>query len=213
LRLGTISGVPRDVAEAASDSGRCFQYELPNRFSTNDRLRSFILAEVIMHRSTAFGLAAMMAIFAHVAVPAGAATPAGSISGVARDTRGGHLVNAGVRVRNAGRGNVVSETRTGTGGLFSASALQPGTYVVEALGQYGQVIGVSPAVPVIAGRTTTVTVMAGTAQSPQALSQAGFSLFGLGTGASIGIVAAVAAAAITTVAVVASGDHTASPSQ
>jgi hypothetical protein len=119
-----------------------------------------------MHRSTAFGLAAMMAIFTMLPCLPSCYT-AGSISGVARDTRGGHLVNAGVRVRNAGRGNVVSETRTGTGGLFSATALQPGTYVVEALGQYGQVIGVSPAVPVIAGRTTTVTVTAGAAQSPR----------------------------------------------
>ena len=167
-----------------------------------------------MRQAIALGLAAMMAIVTSGGLRAAGASPlSGTISGVARDTRGGHLVNAGVRIRNAGRGNVVTETRTGTGGLFSAAALQPGMYVVETLGQYGQVIGVSPAVSVIAGRTTTVAVMAGAAQSPQTLSQAGFSLFGLGTGASIGIVAAVAAAAITTVAVVASGDDTASPSQ
>ena len=167
-----------------------------------------------MRQAIAFGLAAMMAIVTPGGFRVAGASPlAGTISGVARDARGGHLVNAGVRIRNAGRGNVVTETRTSVGGLFSATALQPGTYVVEALGQYGQVIGVSPAIQVIAGRTTAVTLMAGAAQSPQALSQAGFSLFGLGTGASIGIVAAVAAAAITTVAVVASGDDTASPSQ
>ena len=167
-----------------------------------------------MRQVIAFGLAAMMV----VATPAGfriagAAPLAGTISGVARDIKGGTLVNTAIRIRSARQGDVVSETQTDGGGLFSTPLLQPGVYIIEAVGRSGRVIGVSPTVSVLAGRTAAVTVTSAAAQSPQALSQAGFSFFGLGAGASVGIAAAAAAAAITTVADTANDRPTPSPSQ
>jgi len=166
-----------------------------------------------MRQVIAFGLAAMMVVAAPAGFrTAGAAPLAGTISGVARDTKGGTLVNTAIRIRSARQGDVVSETRTDGGGLFS-TPLQPGVYIIEAVGRSGRVIGVSPTVSVLAGRTAAVTVTSAAAQSPQALSQAGFSFYGLGAGASVGIAAAAAAAAITTVADTANDRPTPSPSQ
>lgn len=164
-----------------------------------------------MRATIALGLAAMIFLAAAVSPrTSGAASLDGGISGVARDSRGGHLVNAGVRVRNISRGDIVAQLRTGAGGLFSASGLLPGRYVVETLGLSGQVIGVSPMVSVIPGRTSTVTVTAAAQTFAQA--QAG-GAGGLGTGAIVGIVAGVAAATIVTIAVVTGDDEVASPSQ
>ena len=167
-----------------------------------------------MRSTIALGLAAMI-FLAAVASPytAGAAPLAGGISGVARDSRGGHLVNAGVRVRNMIRGDVVAQLRTGAGGLFSAPGLQPGRYVVETVGGSGQVIGVSPTVSVVAGQTSTVTVTAAAAQN-LAQAQAGATGGGgLSTGAIVAIVAGAAAATIVTIAAVTGDDNVASPSQ
>jgi Carboxypeptidase regulatory-like domain len=165
-----------------------------------------------MRKAIALGLAAMMVLW----MPAGslaAGAARGAISGTARDSAGARLVNVGVRVRNANRGDVVLQTRTGAAGQFPAPSLEPGVYIIEALGSSGQVIGVSPTMSVMAGQTATATVTPSAAQSPQALSQAGFSLFGLGTAASVGIVAAADVAAVTTIAVVTNDSPTPSPSQ
>ncbi len=167
-----------------------------------------------MRNTIALGLAAILLLVTTAGPSAAGSAPViGSISGVARDSRGANLVNAGVRIRNATHGDVVAQLRTGAGGVFSTAGLIPGAYIVEALGWSGEVIGVSPAVSVIAGRTANVTILAGGAQSQRPLSQAGFSLFGLGTAASWGVVAAAATATIVTVAVVANDDTVTSPSQ
>jgi hypothetical protein len=146
-----------------------------------------------MRKAIALGLAAMMGL----GMPAGslAAGTTAAVSGTAKDARGGGLVNVGLRVRNASRGHVVLETRTGASGEFSTPTLQPGIYIIEALGSSGQVIGVST-VSVIAGQTAAVTVTAAEGQSPQTLSQAGFSISGLGPAASAGIAAAAASASV-----------------
>ena len=72
----------------------------------------------------------------------------------------------------------------------------------------GRVIGVSSSVWVAAGATAPATV---TALAPSGASQArtyaNFSMFGMGTGASIGVLSAIIAATITTIAVVSSGDE------
>src|SRR5262245_40655528 len=95
----------------------------------------------VMRKALALGLCALMVGMTPAGLVA-AVSPAGTISGVARDMRGGHLVNASLRVRSANRGDVVSQVRTGAGGLFSVPGLQPGSYIVEAYGESGQVIGV-----------------------------------------------------------------------
>ena len=58
-----------------------------------------LILEGDMRKAFALGLATMMAIVTPAGSLAAGAVPAGTISGVARDMRGGHLVNAGVRAR------------------------------------------------------------------------------------------------------------------
>src|SRR5262245_49524553 len=118
-----------------------------------------------MSRTIAIGLAATMVM----TTPAGTfaaervttRSSAGAISGVARDATGMYVANAGVRIRSASGGNVVSVTQTGSGGTFYVPGIRPGDYVVEALGPDGQVVGVSPMIPVTGGATAHANVTTG----------------------------------------------------
>src|SRR5262249_34561048 len=106
------------------------------------------------------------------------------------------------------------QATSNSAGTFSISGLQPGTYLIELVNSAGQVIGVSSPVSVGAGETVTVAVTA-TAASKGAVAAAsggGFSLFGLGTAASIGVIAAAGTAAIVGV-VAATNNSNASPSK
>jgi hypothetical protein len=182
---------PRDTAACCETRW----IHVPER---KDKARTF--GRVVMGRAISIGLAAMMFLGMPGSLVAAAA--AGALSGTLSDAGGGRLSNANVRVRDASRASVVLETRTGAAGQFSALTIRPGIYIVEVLDSSGQVIGVSRTVPVIAGETSTVALTAAAAQAPRTLSQAGFSIFGLGQAASIGVAAAaVTAAAETTVAV------------
>jgi Carboxypeptidase regulatory-like domain len=195
---GAIARIARNLSQPAEEEW----------FSQRGALRS-----VHMRRSIALGLIAITSMLvpaASLAAAAGAVQD-GAISGIARDTAGANLVNAGVRVRSASAGHLVSTLTTGSNGAFFAPGLQPGSYVIEALNSYGQVVGVSPIVVVRSGSTASAIVTA--PQLPRSRQRTNsFSVFGLGTGASVGVVSAIAAAGITTIAVVANGDDEPNPS-
>lgn len=137
----------------------------------------------------------------------------GTVSGMVRSANGDPLPNHKVRSRDAA-GNIVGQATSNAAGSFSIAGLQPGNYIIELVNSSGQVIGVSSPLTVASGETISVTVTA-TAASKGAVAAAaggGFSLFGLGTAASIGVIAAASTAAIVGI-VAATNNNNASPSK
>jgi len=139
---------------------------------------------------------------AALAAPAGAPrqvqTSGGTITGTAKNARGEPLPNYRIRIRNSSTGAVAAETVSNASGGFSVSGLAPGDYIVEIVDSGNKVIGVTPAVAATSGSMTMVSVT-GTALgavAPAMSEGAGFSLFGLGTGASVGIIAAAGTAGV-----------------
>lgn len=169
-----------------------------------------------MRRVLTFGLVALM----FVGVPAQSFATArtakaqdarmGTLKGVAKDSKGQNLAGAKVRIRNAGNGAVAAETTSDATGAFTATGLAPGSYVVEVVDATGRVIGLSPTIEVLAGSTATVGVTATAAGAMATATGGGLSLFGLGTAASLGVLAAAGTAAIVGVAAT---RGTASPSR
>jgi hypothetical protein len=157
-----------------------------------------------MRRIVAFGLVAAMTM----SVPAGvfaAGRPAarqqsqsGILSGTAKDAKGQNLANAKIRIRNSSTGHVAAETTTDATGSFTVAGLDPASYVVEVVGSNGAVIGLSPAMTVTAGATASVSVTATAlgAVSAAGATAGGVGLFGLGTAATVGVIAAAATGAI-----------------
>jgi hypothetical protein len=170
-----------------------------------------------MRRVLTFGLVALMLVgvpaqsFAGVRGAKAQDARTGTLRGIAKNSQGQNLAGSKVRIRNAGNGAVASEVTTDATGAFVVPGLAPGSYVVEVVNAAGQVIGLSPAIEVLAGATATVSV---TATAVGAISTAaaggGLSLFGLGTAASLGVLAAAGTAAIVGVTAV---RKTASPSR
>ena len=169
-----------------------------------------------MRRVLTFGLVALMFVgvpaqaFATVRAAKAQDARMGMLRGVARDSKGQNLAGAKVRIRNASNGAVAAEATSDATGAFTVTGLAPGSYVVEVVDTAGRVIGLSPAIEILAGATATVSVTATAAGAISAASGGGLSLFGLGTAASLGVLAAAGTAAI--VGVVAARS-TASPSR
>jgi hypothetical protein len=134
----------------------------------------------------------------------------GSITGTAKGANGESLSNYTVRARNPATGQIAAQTTSNSAGTFSFTGLAPGNYVVEVVNTAGQVVGLSSALAVTAGGTAAVTVTATAAGAAAAAAGGGFSLFGLGTAASIAVIGGAAAAGI--VAIVAANNN-ASPSK
>jgi hypothetical protein len=132
-----------------------------------------------------------------------------NINGVAQSADKAPLRNYSVQIRNANSGQLVATTTSNQAGEFAFTNLQSGSYVVEIVDASGKVVGLSSAINVGAGATMTVTVNA-TAAAIAKAKAGGFSLFGLGPTASVAVIGAATAAAVT--AVVATRDD-ASPSR
>ena len=157
-----------------------------------------------MRRVLIFGLMAVMIAglpaqsLASVRAAKAQGIQTGMLRGVARDAKGQNLAGSKVRIRHAGNGSVSAEATTDGSGAFSVPGLAPGNYMVEVLNTVGQVIGLSPAVEVGGGLTASVSITAtaiGTVASVGATA-GGLSLLGLGTAASLGVIAAAATAAV-----------------
>jgi hypothetical protein len=87
----------------------------------------------------------------------GAAGQAGfaSLSGTASSASGRSLADTVVRLRNVTSGQLAGSTTSNVAGQFRFPNLSPGTYAVEVVSPSGQLVGVSQAVPVGAGKTIT----------------------------------------------------------
>ena len=171
-----------------------------------------------MRRLLIFGLVAVMVAcmpaqsFASVHAARAQAAQTGTLRGVAKDAKGQNLAGSKVRIRQAGNGTESAEATTDASGAFSAPGLAPGSYVVEVVNAAGQVIGLSAAVDVAAGVIASVTVTAtalGVVTGVGATA-GGLSLLGLGTAATLGVIAAAATAAVVGLK---AAQNTASPSR
>jgi len=58
-----------------------------------------------------------------------------TIKGNALDSTGASLPNSSVRLRNARSGRIVAEQVTDNSGMFTFQAIDPGSYIVEVMGQ------------------------------------------------------------------------------
>jgi carboxypeptidase family protein len=133
----------------------------------------------------------------------------GAINGTVRSANGQALANFRVRVRDSKSGAIVAGSTSNTGGGFSIAGVAPGTYVVEAVNAGGQVVGLSSSVAVASGAMSSTAIIA-TAAGTAAQAAGGFSLLGLGTAASVGVIAAAGAAGVAGIVV---ASHNASPSK
>jgi len=98
----------------------------------------------------------------------------GGISGTARSAANQPLPKHTVQLRNLETGRLVATATSGADGAFSFAGLAPGNYVVEIVNELGVLVGSSGSIPVIAGTTATVTVLA-TALTAAAAGGAGVS--------------------------------------
>jgi hypothetical protein len=133
----------------------------------------------------------------------------GAVQGSAKGAAQQNLPGVRVQVRMP-NGQLAATGTTNAQGSFSFAGLNPGTYTIEILDAAGNIVGTSASVAVTAGATATVTVTSAVAGAIAAAAGGGLSLLGLGT---VGTVAVLGgAAALTTVAVVATKKD-ASPSR
>ena len=119
----------------------------------------------------------------------------GTLTGIALGADKQPLPNRTVRARDTADGRIAGTTTTSATGAFTFPSLSPGHYVVEIVDDSGKIIGLSPAIDVTAGSAANVTVTASAAGALK--SGGGFSLFGLGPLASVGVIGAASAVAVT----------------
>jgi hypothetical protein len=150
----------------------------------------------------------MSSVFA--AAPGARKQQGGTLTGIARGADNAPLPNHCVRVRRADEGRLAGSTKTNQTGEYTFTNLAPADYIVEVDNCDGKILGMSPAVHVPAGGAITVNVTGSAAGALSAAGKGGFSLFGLGKLASVGVIGAGAAIAVA--GVVATRDD-ASPSR
>jgi hypothetical protein len=152
---------------------------------------------------------------ARSAVPARAGAPAvlpgtretafSTIQGNALDSTNGILPDCPVRLRDARIGRIVNTQRTDKAGLFEFRAVDPGSYIVELLGNTDTVVAASQLINVNAGEVVTAIV-----QLPFRLPRLG-GLLGHSTSQAVAIISAAAATGVlhvaTTTDVSADGTH------
>jgi len=145
----------------------------------------------------------IVAIALGLAVSANAGQGTGKISGTARNAQDQILAGVKVQLRNIDTGQLVATTKAGPDGAFEFTGLNPGNYIAEIVDDSGQIIGVSPSTPLVAGGVIaglTITASAGGALAGAAaagglgaffLSTGGILLLvGIGAGVTAGIIAA-----------------------
>jgi hypothetical protein len=113
-----------------------------------------------------------------------------SIQGNALSSTNAPLPNAFVRLRDARLGRIVAVERTDQSGLFVFRNVDPGTYIIELLGDDDRVLAASDILNVDAGQTVTAVV-----KLPFRVS-ALEGLFGPSTASAVTVIAAGAAAGV-----------------
>jgi hypothetical protein len=121
-----------------------------------------------------------------------------TLVGTAHGTNLQPLVDANVQVRNSATGEVAGRTTTGQSGEFTFSGLRPGKYVVAVLDASDRISGISAPLELVSGMSLSTSVMAAPS-GVAAASGSGFSVFGLGPVASMTVLGAAGAAAVTAV--------------
>jgi hypothetical protein len=91
-------------------------------------------------------------------LPGTPASAFASIQGTALDATNGTMPNSPVRLRDARSGRIVVAQRTDTSGLFAFSQLDPGSYVVELLGDGPTVLAASELLNVNGGESVSAVV-------------------------------------------------------
>jgi hypothetical protein len=81
-----------------------------------------------------------------------------TIQGNALDSTNGALANSAIRLRDARFGRVVGATTTDRSGLFSFGALEPGSYIVEVMGNDYSVVAASQIISINSGEAVTAVV-------------------------------------------------------
>ena len=119
----------------------------------------------------------------------------GEIQGNALDTTNGLLRNATVRLRDARSGRIVQTQVTDRAGLFAFRNLDPGTYVVEILGENQKVLAASQLLSVSGGQ-----VLSAVVKLPFGMPPLG-GLFGETVASASAVAAAAAAAGVMATAV------------
>ena len=144
----------------------------------------------------------IVAIALGLAVSANAGQGTGKISGTARNAQDQILAGVKVQLRNIDTGQLVATTKAGPDGAFEFTGLNPGNYIAEIVDDSGNIIGVSPSTPLVAGGVIaglTITASAGGALAAAAAAGgigAFFSstggillLVGIGAGVTAGVIA------------------------
>jgi carboxypeptidase family protein len=118
-----------------------------------------------------------------------------SLSGTASSSNGRSLADTVVRLRNVRTGQLAGTTTSNGAGQFSFLNVTPGTYAVEVVSPSGQLVGVSKAVAIDAGKT--VTDVGVTAATPDVAATGASVVAAAGVGPSAGAMTAsvIAAAA------------------
>jgi hypothetical protein len=104
---------------------------------------------------TAIGVVTALAAFGPRPAEAGQNGSFASLSGTASSASGRSLAATVVRLRNVTTGQLAGSTTSNVAGQFRFANLSPGTYAVEVVSPSGQLVGVSQAVAVGAGKTIT----------------------------------------------------------
>ncbi len=152
-----------------------------------------------MRKVVSTGLIVLMGFAAAPASRLGAAQAAGTITGTARGRRLEGLPNVRIQIRSISGGAVVGSGTTGGDGTFSVPSLPPGEYVAEVIDAAGKVQGVSAPISLVAGGTSSTSVVAIGLGNSLAASSGGFHLFGMGPATSLTVLGAAAAASVTAV--------------
>ena len=81
-----------------------------------------------------------------------------TIQGNALDSANGALANSAIRLRDARFGRVIEATTTDRAGLFGFGTVDPGSYIVEVMGNDNSVLAASQIINVNSGEAATAVV-------------------------------------------------------
>jgi Carboxypeptidase regulatory-like domain len=121
-----------------------------------------------------------------------------AVTGTARQTDLKPLAGAALQARRIESGEIIARATSGPNGEFSFEGLPPGTYIVEVVDVSGRIAGTTAMFTVHAGPTPSISVVAVTTGNVSE-SAGGFRLFGLGPTATMAVLGAAGAAAVTAV--------------
>jgi hypothetical protein len=137
------------------------------------RLPIFVIAVAFLGTSTTYTMAQQATPRATTARATGGTAPSATTSRLLPGTRGNvfttiqgnaltstnsALVNGAVRLRDARFGRVVDTTITDKSGMFAFRTIDPGTYIVELMGNDESVLAASELISVNAGEAATAVV-------------------------------------------------------